>query len=117
MVEAGTKYLAMSMVSVLPDISFLVCDIFRLIMPNRHLRLASNTPDPEFPVRATSAITVLNLRTPGGNFSGGKIRDRAVPSGTTVITASPGQGSSAHKGLRRSLKRSGNRPSSTASSV
>src|SRR5262245_57035641 len=50
--------------------------------PSRHLRPASNTPDPEFPVVATSLITVGNLLwTFCGNNCGDMIRDRAVPSG------------------------------------
>ena len=34
---------------------------FRLMMPSRHLRLGSKTPDPEFPVVATSLIHVENF--------------------------------------------------------
>src|SRR5215475_12756828 len=55
MTDAGTKYLA---------ISFSFCPAeagmtnFRLIIPSRHLRAASNTPDPELPVVATSLIAV-----------------------------------------------------------
>src|SRR5207247_6410092 len=46
---AGTKYLA---ISLPPPMNF------RLIMPSKHLRLGSKTPDPEFPVVATSPIRV-----------------------------------------------------------
>src|SRR5712691_10702436 len=49
---AGTKYLAISLPSAM---------IFRLMMPRRHLRFGSKTPDPEFPVVATSPIKVENL--------------------------------------------------------
>src|SRR3981081_3699745 len=50
---AGTKYFAMSLVP--PVVGAMN---FRLIMPSRHLRFGSKTPDPEFPVVATSAISV-----------------------------------------------------------
>jgi hypothetical protein len=63
---------------------------FRLMMPSRHLLPASNTPDPEFPVVATSLITVENLlRTSKGSNCGDMMRDRAVPSGIATMTGSP----------------------------
>src|SRR3954463_14086901 len=83
------------------------------MMPSKHFLSASNTPDPEFPVEATSAITVLNFLVLAGSRCGAKIRDRAVPSGTTVTTASPGQGGWLHNGLRRRAKLNGNCFSST----
>jgi hypothetical protein len=49
---AGTKYLA---------ISFPFAVYFRLIIPSKHFRFGSNTPDPESPVLATSPIKVRNL--------------------------------------------------------
>src|SRR5215469_9868627 len=53
---AGTKYLAMSLSpSVVWEISFL------LMMPSRHLRFGSKTPDPESPVVSTSRIRVENF--------------------------------------------------------
>ena len=112
--DAGTKYFAISTVSLFPS-SFRTtrCDIFLLMIPSRHFRLASKTPDPEFPVVATSLMTVSNFRTLIGSNFGESICDRAVPSGTTVMTRSPGQGGSSQSGLRRSDKRSGSRPSST----
>src|SRR5258708_7113923 len=48
--RAGTKYLAISLPSIVVN--------FALMIPSKHLRLGSNTPDPEFPVLATSAIKV-----------------------------------------------------------
>src|SRR5437588_13105524 len=44
---------------------------FLLMMPSRHLSPASNTPDPELPVVATSRITVGNfVRTSKGSNLG-----------------------------------------------
>src|SRR5262249_33762553 len=61
MVDAGTKYLAISFCSL--SLSALAgrTKIFRLMMPSKHFCPASNTPDPELPVVATSRITVENL--------------------------------------------------------
>ena len=74
--EAGTKYLAISKVSLLP-VSFRVrvCDIFRLMIPSRHFFCASKTPDPELPVRATSLMTVLNRLTLSGSQTGDMTRE------------------------------------------
>ena len=67
--------------------------ILRLMMPSRHLLPAANTPDPEFPVVATSLITVENLAwKENGSWRGDIMCERAVPSGTTTITGSPAQG-------------------------
>jgi hypothetical protein len=53
---AGTKYLAISLSpSVVWEVSF------PLIMPSRHLRFGSKTPDPESPVVATSRMRVENF--------------------------------------------------------
>src|SRR5262245_65881725 len=99
MVDAGTKYLAISFSSLVASALFARTEIFRLMMPSRHLRPASNTPDPEFPVVATSLITVANLlRTFCGSNCGDMIRDRAVPSGTATMTGSPGAGGGFEEG-------------------
>jgi hypothetical protein len=60
-VEAGMKYFAISFSSLAASALFERTEIFRLMMPSRHLCPASNTPEPEFPVVATSLITVGNL--------------------------------------------------------
>jgi len=60
-VDAGTKYLAISFCSLSAAAVFGRTVIFRLMMPSKHFCPASNTPDPEFPVVATSLITVENL--------------------------------------------------------
>ena len=64
------------------------------MMPSRHRELsASKTPDPEFPVLATSGIKVGNMaRTRGVMAVGVKSLERAVPSGVATITADPGGG-------------------------
>jgi len=59
--DAGTKYLAISFFSLASAPLVGLTVIFRLMMPSRHFCPASNTPDPEFPVVATSPITVENL--------------------------------------------------------
>ena len=116
--EAGTKYLAISTVSFFPVPFRVICsEIFLLMMPRRHFLSASNTPDPEFPVVATSLITVSNFRELRGKSLGESIWDRARPSGTTVMTRSPGQGGSLHSGFRRSDRRRGSLLSSTDRSV
>ena len=67
--------------------------IFRLMIPSKHFCPASNTPDPEFPVVATSRITVENLFwTLAGSNAGNITWERAVPSGTATMTGSPGHG-------------------------
>ena len=78
-VEAGTKYFAISFSSLAASALFERTEIFRLMMSSRHLCPASNTPEPEFPVVATSLITVGNLfRTFCGSNRGDMIRDCAV---------------------------------------
>src|SRR6516225_3510000 len=92
-VDAGTKYLAISFCSL--SLSALAgrTKIFWLMMPSRHLAPASNTPDPELPVVATSLITVENfVRTSGGSSCGDMMRERAVPSGIATMTGSPAHG-------------------------
>ena len=117
-VEAGTKYFAISFSSLAASALFERTEIFRLMMPSRHLRPASNTPDPEFPVVATSLITVENLlRTFCGSNRGDMIRDRAVPSGTATMTGSPGHGGVSQSGMRRMRKLTGSFSSSTDSRV
>jgi hypothetical protein len=61
MADAGTKYLAISLSSLSGALLFGLIVIFRIMMPSKHFCPASNTPDPEFPVVATSPITVENL--------------------------------------------------------
>ena len=61
MVAAGTKYLAISLVSMLGPTRRI--KIFLLISPSRHLPPAANTPEPELPVVATSWITAGMIRT------------------------------------------------------
>jgi hypothetical protein len=60
MVHAGTKYFARSRILLFGSSGLVRTMIFRLMMPRRHLRFASKTPDPEFPVVATSLMTVEN---------------------------------------------------------
>jgi hypothetical protein len=45
-VDAGTKYFAISFCSLLASALFGRTEIFRLMMPSKHLCPASNTPDP-----------------------------------------------------------------------
>jgi hypothetical protein len=62
MVDAGTKYLAISFRSLSGALLLGLTEIFRLMMPSKHFCPKSNTPDPELPVVATSLMTVENLR-------------------------------------------------------
>src|SRR6476469_10378846 len=106
--DAGTKYLARSLYSLRGPILTGIW-ILRLIMPSRHLRLASNTPDPEFPVLATSLITVPNFaRSVWGNSFGDIMRDLAVLSGIATMTGSPGHGAISHIDNRRICRLIGN---------
>src|SRR4029077_14727411 len=74
MVDAGTKYLAISF--WVPFLSVWLIVIFALIIPSKHFFSASNTPDPEFPVVGTSLITVGGfLRKLGGSSDGDIIRE------------------------------------------
>src|SRR5919204_313951 len=96
-IDAGTKYLAISFCSLPASALVGRLEIFRLIMPSRHLVPPSNTPDPEFPVVATSLISVGNfVRTSGGSSCGDMMRERAVPSGTATMTGSPAHGGFSH---------------------
>ena len=101
MVDAGTKYLAISFSSALPVAVFGRTVIFRLMMPSKHFCPASNTPDPEFPVVATSLITVENFFWLAGSNAGNITWERAVPSGTATMTGSPGHGWFSHSDKRR----------------
>src|ERR1700730_16688230 len=101
MVDAGTKYLAISFRSLSGALLLRLTEIFRLMMPSKHFCLESNTPDPEFPVVATSLITVENLRrTLRGRNAGNVICGRAVSSGIATMTGSPGHGWLSHSGMR-----------------
>src|SRR5205807_9983219 len=96
MADAGTKYFA---------ISCWFREIFWLMMPSKHFCPASNTPDPEFVVAATSLITVENLnRVLGARNAGDMTCERTVSSGTATITGSPGHGWFSHNGIRRICK-------------
>src|SRR6202048_3966140 len=102
MVDAGTKYLAISFRSLSGALLLGLTEIFRLMMPSKHLCPKSNTPDPEFPVVAISLITVENLRRAlKGRNAGNMIWERAVASGTATMTGSPGHGWFSHSGMRR----------------
>src|SRR5947207_11700589 len=102
MVDAGTKYLAMSFSSRSASEVLGRTEIFLLMIPRRHLVPASNTPDPELPVVATSRITVGNfVRTSKGSNWGDKMRERAVLSGIATITGSPGDERFSQRGMRR----------------
>src|SRR5438045_2988196 len=84
-VRAGTKYFAMS----LPPPGVWAVN-FALMIPSRHLLFGSNTPDPELPVVATSAINVENLlRRPGARTSGEMMRDLVAFCPSTTMTGSP----------------------------
>src|SRR5262249_53914375 len=101
-VDAGTKYLAISFSLLLGSSLFGGTKIFRLMMPSKHFCPASKTPDPELPVVATSLITVENfVRTSGGSSCGDMMRERAVPSGIATMTGSPVHGGFSHSGMRR----------------
>ena len=81
MADAGTKYLAIS----LSSLSGALLVIFRLMIPSKHFCPASNTPDPEFPVVATSRITVENLFwTLAGSNAGNITWERAGASTASV---------------------------------
>src|SRR5215467_9697433 len=101
-VDAGTKYLAISFCSL--SLSALAgrTKIFRLMMPSKHFCPASNTPDPELPVVATSLINEGNLvRILKGSHCGDMMRERAVPSGIATMTGSLTHGGFSHNGMRR----------------
>ena len=69
----------------------LTTEILRLMIPSRQRLAPSNTPEPEFPVVATSAIAVSNRpRRSAGIAWRGRTLERAVPSGMATTTASPG---------------------------
>ena len=101
-VDAGTKYLAISLSWLSASPLLMRTENFRLMMPSRHLFPSSNTPDPEFSVAPTSLINVENfLWTRKGSDSGDMTCERAVSSGTATITGSPGHGFFSHSGMRR----------------
>src|SRR5262245_24036230 len=102
MVDAGTKYLAISFSSLSASEVLGRTKSFLLIIPSRHLVPASNTPDPELPVVATSRISVGNfVRTSKGSNCADTTRERAVLSGIATITGSPGHGGFSQRGMRR----------------
>src|SRR5262249_857566 len=102
MVDAGTKYLAISFSWVSASPLFRRRENLRLMMPSRHFFPASNTPDPEFSVAPTSLINGENcVGTRKGRDSGDMIYEGAVSSVTATITGSPGLGFFSHSGMRR----------------
>src|SRR5262249_5029428 len=83
-------------------------------MPSKHLRCGSKTPDPEFPVVATSPIRVENLpRNVKDSTRGETMWDRAALTASTTMTGSPGQGGASHSCIRIGLMLAGSSPSST----
>src|SRR5262245_30692767 len=87
---------------------------FPLMMPSRHLRLGSKTPDPESPVVATSRIRVENLvRNVKGSTCGGTIWDSVACVASTTMTGSPGHGGASHSCIRGRLTLVSNFSSST----
>src|SRR5438874_7202279 len=83
-------------------------------MPSRHLRSGSKTPDPEFPVVATSPISVENLvRDVKARTCGETMWDRVARTTSTTMTGSPGQGGASHSCMRISLMLVGSFSSST----
>src|SRR5262245_12555728 len=102
MVDAGTKYLAISFCSLSASPLSGRTENFRLMIPSRHLFPVSNTPEPEFSVGPTSLINVENfLETRKGSDNGEMTCERAVSSGTATMTGSPGHGLFSHSGMRR----------------
>src|SRR5215510_7957399 len=74
------------------------------MIPSRHLRLGSKTPDPESPVVATSRIRVENfVRNVKGSTCGGTIWDSVACLASTTMTGSPGHGGASHSCIRGSL--------------
>jgi hypothetical protein len=73
-------------------------------MPSRHFRFGSKTPDPEFPVVATSRISVENfVRDVKGSTRGETIWDSVACVASTTMTGSPGHGGASHSSIRGSL--------------
>jgi len=67
------------------------------MMPSRHFRFGSKTPDPEFPVVATSRINVENFVCKvKGSTRGETIWDSVACMASTTMTGSPGQGGASH---------------------
>jgi hypothetical protein len=61
----------------------------RLMMPSRHFRFGSKTPDPEFPVLATSPINVENVvRNVKGSNCGETMWDCEARRASTTMTES-----------------------------
>src|ERR1700704_6441448 len=88
-VGAGTKYLAISLSGASNPLAGKT--ILRLTIPSKHFRSASNTPEPEFPVVATSLIFVeYFVRRLAGRCAGGVTLERAALRGVATTTAAPG---------------------------
>src|SRR5262245_22070566 len=84
------------------------------MMPRRHLRFGSKTPDPEFPVAATSPIKVGNLfRNVNGSTCDETMWDRDACPESTTMTGSPGQGGASHSCIGDSTALGGSFFSST----
>src|SRR5262245_45778225 len=74
------------------------------MMPSRHLRFGSKTPDPESPVVATSRIRVENfVRNVKGSTRGETIWDSVACLASTTMTGSPGHGGASLSCIRGSL--------------
>src|SRR5438105_6935353 len=78
------------------------------MMPRRHLRVASNTPEPGYPLFPTGLISVENLFLKDGETRYGDITsERTVPSGTATITDSPIHGGLSQSCIRRMRRLTG----------
>src|SRR5262249_12758130 len=74
------------------------------MIPSRHLRFGSKTPDPEFPVVATSRMRVENfVRNVKGSTRGETTWDSVACLASTTMTGSPGHGGASHNCIRGSL--------------
>ena len=93
--SAGTKYFATSFGPAAE-----VTVSLALMMPSRHLRAGSNTPDPEFPVVATSLIKVgKRCRIRALRNCGEAMRELLIAVASATMTGSPGQGGARHNGM------------------
>ncbi len=90
--SAGTKYFATSFGPAAE-----VTVSLTLMMPSRHFRAGSKTPDPEFPVVATSLIKVESRRKL--RHCGAAMRDLVMAVASATMTGSPGQGGARHNGM------------------
>src|SRR6516162_1089969 len=95
-VDAGTKYLAISF-SLLRISTVCLLKDFLADDAKQAFVIGSKTPEPEFPVVATSAIKVENLvRHVNGNICGETMCDCVPCPASTTMTGSPGQAGASH---------------------